>query len=102
MGFSESVTALLDTYSNCLELLKAFSRRGRSGHSTSNEAVLRRSIRSDRAKVRRAYSSRLSETGSRFEKGDGESAAFAPYIYYDSNRHIQDRHGRRCAGLSSD
>jgi len=72
MAFGDSVAALLETYSNCLKLLKAFGSRKRDGADASNESLLlRKAIKSDRTKVRRSYSSRLSEAGSRLEKGDG-------------------------------
>jgi hypothetical protein len=71
MGLGDSVTALLDTYSNCLKLLKAFKHHDHRNGSTES-LVLRKSIKSDRDLVRRAYSSRRSETGRRFVKGDSE------------------------------
>ncbi|KAH6626346.1 hypothetical protein B0J18DRAFT_138554 [Chaetomium sp. MPI-SDFR-AT-0129] len=73
MSFGDGIKALLDTYANCISLLKAF------GHSREEDGApdaqhrrsrLRRSLRSDRSLVERAYSSRLSESGSRFRKGD--------------------------------
>jgi hypothetical protein len=75
MAFGNSVNTLLDIYSNCISLLKAFKRRDGSGTSRQekHEAQLRKSLKEDRAKVRRAYSSAVSERGSRFEHGDGIS-----------------------------
>lgn len=72
--FGATVTSLLDTYTKCLSLLKGF-RGGDGGHGTASElqSSLGSSLRSDRARVRRAYSSQLSQNGVRFEKGDGES-----------------------------
>ncbi|KAK3359252.1 hypothetical protein B0T25DRAFT_600243 [Lasiosphaeria hispida] len=72
MAFGESITALLETYSNCLSLLKALRHRAGSDAATSEDqhASLRKSLKSDRAQVDRAYTSRLSEAGSRLEKGD--------------------------------
>ena len=77
MAFGSSVDTLLEVYSNCISLLKAFKRRGAAGvsHGDDNDrrqVQLRKSLKSDRARVQRAYSSAVSETGSRFEKGDGE------------------------------
>lgn len=78
MGFGDSVSALLDTYNNCLSLLKAFSRKNsqdasrRASEGDDQQALLRHSLKTDRKKVKRAYSSRVSQAGSRFEKGDCE------------------------------
>lgn len=87
MGFSESVSALLETYDNCLKLLKAFKRQREieDNGSTSNSrkatkaskqhALLKHSIKGDRKKVERAYSSRLDVAGSVFAKGDSKLKA---------------------------
>jgi len=100
MAFGESVTALIDTYSNCLKLLKAFNRR----NGSEDEVLLRKSIKSDRAKVRRAYSSRLSERGDRLEKGDSEwphtSSSLANKILMTSVWR-QSLRGPHCVGFSS-
>jgi hypothetical protein len=80
MGFGEAVSTLLDTYTNCLSLLKAFKRRGSGASAYDHDdqrSLLRRSLRADRAKVQRAYSARLSQCGSRLEKGDSELACSA-------------------------
>lgn len=78
MAFGDSISALLETYTNCIALLKAF-RHGRGESSTvgidprqRQHSRLRKALKSDRALVERAYSTRLSESGSRFKKGDGE------------------------------
>ncbi|KAF3760237.1 hypothetical protein M406DRAFT_243343, partial [Cryphonectria parasitica EP155] len=79
MGFDESVSALLLTYDNCLALLKAFKRQKKQDGSrkttktSERQALLRRSLRTDRRKVESAYSSRVSVAGSRFEKGDSKA-----------------------------
>lgn len=84
MGFEERVSALLETYDNCLSLLKAFKRSttkdgkkssgGRkAARAGEQQALLRHSLRTDRKKVERAYSSRVSESGSEFVKGDCKS-----------------------------
>ncbi|KAK0635438.1 hypothetical protein B0T17DRAFT_485601 [Bombardia bombarda] len=75
MAFSSSITTLLETYSNCLSLLRAFKCHGRNSVLGPEEqrARLRKSLKSDRALVERAYSARLSEAGSRFEKGDARA-----------------------------
>lgn len=73
MAFGSSVAALIETYSNCISLLKAFKRRGADARHDDQQSQLRRSLRSDRAQVRRAYSSALSESGSRFERGDARA-----------------------------
>lgn len=81
MGLGERVSALLETYDNCLSLLKAFKRSTtKDGKKTSSsrkaaktseqQALLRHSLRTDRKKVERAYSSKVSESGSEFAKGD--------------------------------
>jgi hypothetical protein len=75
MAFGDNIKALLDTYANCISLLKAFG-RSREDHGTVNaqheHSRLRKALKSDRSLVERAYSSKLSETGSRLKKGDGE------------------------------
>ncbi|OIW29999.1 hypothetical protein CONLIGDRAFT_680793 [Coniochaeta ligniaria NRRL 30616] len=75
MAFGNSVDTLIEVYSNCISLLKAFKCRGEGGASRRDEhnrrqVQLRKSLRSDRERVQRAYSSAVSETGSRFERGD--------------------------------
>ncbi|KAB5547323.1 hypothetical protein GE09DRAFT_1224331 [Coniochaeta sp. 2T2.1] len=76
MAFGSSVDTLLEVYANCISLLKAFKRRGEGSTSRSKDEQdrkqvrLRKSLKSDRARVQRAYSSAVSEAGSRFEKGD--------------------------------
>jgi len=72
MGFGESVHALLETYTNCLKLLTAFNGRKEGGDRQNSDALLRKSLRDDRAKVRRAYSSRRREGGRKYEKGGGK------------------------------
>ncbi|KAK7963845.1 hypothetical protein PG996_008469 [Apiospora saccharicola] len=81
-GFGASVSALDDTYTRCLRLLKAFKGRGGSGDTAPNDpalekanAHLRDSIRSDRSQIRKAYSSKLSKSGNRLERGDAPSKA---------------------------
>jgi len=75
MGFGTSISTLLETYSNCIVLLKAFKHH--DGNSLlgadDQKARLRKSLKADRKMVERTYSARLSEAGSRFEKGDGEN-----------------------------
>ncbi|KAK7967359.1 uncharacterized protein PG986_001636 [Apiospora aurea] len=81
-GFGESVSALLDTYTRCLGLLKAF--KGHDGPSDTSpydpavskaNARLRSSIRSDRSQIRKVYSSKLSRSGNELERGDAPSKA---------------------------
>lgn len=84
MSFTEGVSALLETYENCLKLLKAFKRQrddeGNSGGSSSRkttkadkqQSLLKHSLKGDRKKVERAYASRLEVAGRAFEKGDRE------------------------------
>ena len=84
--FADSVSALLTTYDNCLELLKSFKKRSKTtpgGEPDPHAAVvtaaqsrLKRSIRSDRSRVSHVYHSRLSRTGSLLERGDSESSIF--------------------------
>lgn len=79
MGFGTSVSSLLETYDNCISLLKAFKRRDKQDGSrkatkpSDQQALLKRSLKTDRKKVERAYSSRVSESGDRFEKGDSKA-----------------------------
>jgi hypothetical protein len=75
MAFGSSVDTLLEVYSNCLSLLKAFKRRGSTPdeRDRKQQTQLRKSLKSDRARVRTAYSSAVSEAGSRFERGDGKA-----------------------------
>jgi hypothetical protein len=74
MSFGDGIRALLDTYANCVSLLKAFG-RGREEEGAVDvqhrRSRLRKLLKTDRSLVERAYSSRLSESGSRFRKGDG-------------------------------
>ena len=72
MGFGSAVAALLETYSECLALLGSFKRKTQKAPSEDGDrqSLLQRSLRSDRARIERTYSSRLSETGSRLKKGD--------------------------------
>ncbi|KAK1978127.1 hypothetical protein LZ30DRAFT_599825 [Colletotrichum cereale] len=65
-GFGETVESLMETYSKCLSLLKGL----KGTNSSKRPRQLRKSIRSDRSKVRSVYSSRLSVAGSDLEKGD--------------------------------
>lgn len=69
-SFGEAVDSLLSTYTKCLSLLKGLRQEGKPNDSQSR---LGSSIRSDRSKVRRVYSSRLSVKGTSFEKGDGKA-----------------------------
>ncbi|KAI6776129.1 hypothetical protein HG530_000074 [Fusarium avenaceum] len=68
-SFGTAVASLVDTYTKCLSLLKG-ARNSEAGVSSETRSTLSTSLRSDRARVRRAYASRLSQDGSRFEKGD--------------------------------
>lgn len=75
MAFGRSITDLLETYSNCISLLRAFRHRREdpdSNGAQEKQDRLRKSLRSDRNLVERAYLSRVSETGNRFRKGDGK------------------------------
>ncbi|RSL38603.1 hypothetical protein BHE90_012370 [Fusarium euwallaceae] len=71
-NFGATVASLLDTYTDCLSLLKRFRSNRDEAEAAANEtrSTLSSSLRSDRARIRRAYSSRLSQNGARFEKGD--------------------------------
>ncbi|KAJ0117666.1 hypothetical protein J7T55_001865 [Diaporthe amygdali] len=76
MGLGSSVSSLLETYDNCISLLKAFKRRDKQDgnrkvvKASDQQALLKHSLKTDRKRVERAYSSRVSESGGRFEKGD--------------------------------
>lgn len=67
-SFGDAVTSLVDTYTKCLAFLKDF---GRSKQPNESSSELKKALRKARAKVRHAYSSKLSHEGSSFEKGDG-------------------------------
>ncbi|KAK0742287.1 hypothetical protein B0T21DRAFT_282757 [Apiosordaria backusii] len=82
-AFGKSIHALLDTYSNCISLLKAFRHRDNEPSTSSppenalcpqdKQADLRESLKTDRALVEKAYSSRVRESGNRFRKGDARA-----------------------------
>ena len=86
MGLSDSVDALLDAYSRCISLLKVFGSSNAAGSSRSvvvpgptssdltRQSDLSRSLQNDRARIKKAYLDRLSETGSQLQKGDGKSS----------------------------
>lgn len=85
MAVGSSVDALIEVYSNCISLLKAFKSRsqGQAPHRDEYErkqVQLRKSLKSDKARVQRAYSSAVSEAGSRFERGDGEMTSNMRYF----------------------
>ncbi|KAH7246804.1 hypothetical protein FSOLCH5_012050 [Fusarium solani] len=69
-NFGATVASLLDTYTDCLSLLKRFRSNRHEAAASETRSELSSSLRSDRARIRRAYSSRLSQNGARFEKGD--------------------------------
>lgn len=72
--FGDTIQSLVDTYSNCLALLKALrgaEQRRDKRRGNPLQSSLGSQIRSDRARVRSAYSSRLSRRGASFERGDG-------------------------------
>ncbi|KAK3950070.1 hypothetical protein QBC32DRAFT_316212 [Pseudoneurospora amorphoporcata] len=77
MAFSDSIAALLETYSNCATLLKAYKHdaNGEDGNVKvdAQNKHLRKSLKADRAMVERAYSIRLAELGSRLKRGDARS-----------------------------
>lgn len=73
-NFGAAVHSLLDTYTKCLSLLRGFRASDADhGAASVSQSKLSKSLRSDRSSIRRAYSSRASQNGSLFEKGDGES-----------------------------
>ncbi|EWG47156.1 hypothetical protein FVEG_07353 [Fusarium verticillioides 7600] len=69
-NFGTAVNSLLSTYTKCLSLLNGFPKDEDPGPLSHTRSTLSISLRSDRARVRREYASRLSQDGSRFEKGD--------------------------------
>lgn len=75
MAFSDSIAALLETYSNCATLLKAYKHdaNGEDGNVKvdAQNKHLRKSLKADRAMVERAYSIRSAELGSHLKTGDG-------------------------------
>ncbi|KAH7032828.1 uncharacterized protein B0I36DRAFT_101040 [Microdochium trichocladiopsis] len=81
-GFGEAVSSLLATYGRCLKLLKAFKGHhslqqpgdgGAPSVASQSQTSLRQSIRSDRSRIRKAYSARLYREGGRLSKGDSVS-----------------------------
>ncbi|KAL2262803.1 hypothetical protein VTK26DRAFT_9442 [Humicola hyalothermophila] len=81
MAFADSISALLDTYTNCISLLKAFKhgQKVRSSDRTQH-ARLRKSLRLNRSLVARAFSSKLSESGNRLKKGDARAVSAVDQI----------------------
>lgn len=81
MAFSHSITALLETYSNCATLLKAYKHdaNGEDGNVKvdAQNKHLRKSLKADRAMIERAYVTRLAELGSRLRRGDGMIDTFS-------------------------
>ena len=82
MGFGDSVAALLETYLNCLSLLKAFKyHEGKNSLGAEDQkSQLRKSLKADRASIERAYAARLSESGHRLEKGDGKTQPIPQHV----------------------
>ncbi|KXJ92797.1 hypothetical protein Micbo1qcDRAFT_51118 [Microdochium bolleyi] len=79
-AFGDAVSSLLATYGKCLKLLKAFKGhpdpQAHADHASlvsQSQTSLRQSIRSDRSRIRNAYSARLYREGSRLSKGDSVS-----------------------------
>ncbi|KAJ2901315.1 hypothetical protein MKZ38_001982 [Zalerion maritima] len=85
-SFADGVSTLLTTYDNCLALLKSFKGGRKPSGAAASEALdgetvaavaaqsrLRRSIRSDRTRISRVYSSRLNQSGGLLEKGDARA-----------------------------
>ena len=73
-GFASNVKSILDIYSNCLVLLKSLKKKSASDKASGR---LRRSIRSDQAKIQNAYANGLSRRGKSFSEGDGNKFHFA-------------------------
>lgn len=72
-NFGDRVSALLDTYTKCLTLLKGFIKpTGKQSGSDPDAAELSSSIREARSRVARSYSSKAGRKGESFEKGDGK------------------------------
>lgn len=70
-GFDSTIESLLEVYSKCLSLLKEL-KGGDDSHSHEDQPrQLRKCIRSDRSKIRKVYSSRLTLNGSHLQEGDG-------------------------------
>lgn len=74
-AFASSVKSILDIYSNCLLLLESLKKKSASDKASSR---LRRSIRSDQAKIQNAYEKGLSRRGKSFSEGDGNWPCPAP------------------------
>ncbi|CRK25763.1 hypothetical protein BN1723_006654 [Verticillium longisporum] len=69
--FGSTVDSLLETYSQCLLLLKRVKSRDHSSDKDAAQAArLRKAIRADRTQVRQAYTSQLSLLGGQLDKGD--------------------------------
>lgn len=101
MGLAENVSALLETYDNCVSLLKAFKKQKkqyggrRPSKADDKQALLRHSLKADRKKVERAYSSRVSEAGTLFEKGDSKepfAIFFSIYVHQVTEQSFQRNH----------
>lgn len=72
-NFGERVSALLDTYTRCLALLKGFNKSsGKRSSGASDAAELSSSIREAKSKVARSYTSKADRKGESFERGDGK------------------------------
>jgi hypothetical protein len=94
-NLGDAVSALLDTYTKCLSLLKRLDRPSQQQlppDSDDNRSVsvrtvkdaspsgLAAALRKARTKVSRSYSTGVERRGSAFEKGDGECVCFGPAI----------------------
>lgn len=71
-SFSNVVSSLIETYTKCLTLLKGAHGGSRKDneHGTSS---LKHALRKARSRIQGNYSSRLSQSGRSFEKGDANS-----------------------------
>lgn len=89
-NLGDAVSALLDTYTKCLSLLKRLDRPSqqqlpdndntsvsiRTVKDASSPSGLAAALRKARTRVSRSYSSGFARRGSAFAKGDGELLCF--------------------------
>lgn len=90
-SFGETVSSLVDAYTKCLAFLRVSRKtehpdKLRKASAGSDQAsTLQSALRKSRSKVRRTYTSKRSDGGAAFEKGDGESI----YLVFTRSRWCQ-------------
>ncbi|KAG9250379.1 uncharacterized protein F5Z01DRAFT_677822 [Emericellopsis atlantica] len=71
-SFANAVSSLIETYTKCLTLLKGAHGSSRKDNEHGNSS-LKHALRKARSRIQGNYSSRLSQSGRSFEKGDANS-----------------------------